>query len=104
MINIGKEFSLRSGGIADIFPTPGSLFSVILFNVYGLAGIILLFLLLFGGASIIIGAGKQDSGQVQKGQKSVTGAVIGFIVIFASYFIIQLIQVITDVNILNPTI
>jgi len=104
MINIGKEFSLRSGGIADVFPKPGSLFSVILFNLYGLAGIILLFLLIFGGFSIIIGAGKQDSGQIQKGQKSVTSAVIGFIIIFASYFIIQLIQVITGVNILNPTI
>ena len=102
--NIGEEYQLGDRGVNQVFPTVGSFFSTILFNLYGLAGIILLFLLIFGGLSIIIGAGGQDSGKVQKGQKAVTAAVIGFIVIFTSYFIIQLIQTLTGVNILNPGI
>jgi len=95
-VDIGKEY-----GVADKFGTLGEFFSTILFNIYGLAGIIFLFLLIFGGISIIIGAGNQDSSKVQKGQKAVTSAVAGFVVIFVSYFVIQLIQVITGVNILE---
>lgn len=102
--DIGQEYQLGDRGISQVFPTVGSLFSTILFNLYGLAGLILLFLLIFGGLNIIIGAGKQESDKVQKGQKAVSGAVIGFIIIFASYFIIQLIQALTGVNILNPGI
>lgn len=102
--NIGEEYQLGNRGINQVFPTMGSLFSTILFNLYGLAGIILLFLLIFGGWNIMIGAGSQDSGKIQKGQKAVQAAVIGFIIIFTSYFIIQLIEAITGVNILNPGI
>ena len=102
--NIGEEYQLGNRGINQVFPTMGSLFSTILFNLYGLAGIILLFLLIFGGWNIMIGAGSQDSGKIQKGQKAVQAAAIGFIIIFTSYFIIQLIEAITGVNILNPGI
>jgi len=100
---IGDEFQLRGGGIGNVFPTFGSLFSTILFNVYGLAGIVFVFLLIFGGFSVIIGAGGKDASKVEKGQKAITSAVVGFVIIFASYFIIQIIEVLTGVQILEPT-
>jgi len=99
--NIGQEYQLGNRGIDNVFPTFGNLFSTILFNVYIIAGIIFLFLLIFGGLSFIIGAGSQDSGKVANGQKALTAAIGGFIVIFLSYFIIQIIEVITGVNIIN---
>lgn len=100
--DIGTTFELKNGTpISNVFPTFGSLFQTILFNVYTIAGIIFLFLLILGGASVIIGAGSKDSGKVAQGQKAISSAVIGFLVIFASYFIIQLIEVLTGAKILN---
>ena len=102
--DIGQEYQLGDQPITKVFPNPGYFFSTILFNLYALAGTILLFLLIFGGLNIIMGAGGRDSNKIQKGQKAISAAVVGFIIIFASYFIIQLIQTLTGVNILNPEI
>jgi len=102
--DIGQEFRLGNQGINSVFPTVNSLFGTILFNVYTVAGIIFVFLLIFGGFSVIIGAGSQDAGKIEAGKKAITTAVIGFVVIFASYFIIQIIEVLTGVQILNPTL
>jgi len=102
--NIGQEYQLGDQGVEQVFPTVGSFFSTILFNLFGLIGLILIFLLIFGALNIIIGAGRQDSGRVQQGQKALTAAIIGLAVVFASYFIVQIIETITGVQILNPTI
>jgi len=58
-------------------------------------------LLIFGGFSIIMGAGQGDAKKTGQGKKAATSAVVGFLVIFASYWIIQIIQIITGVEILN---
>jgi len=102
--DIGQEFQLGNRGVNSVFPTFNSLFGTILFNVYGVAGIIFVFLLIFGGFGVIIGAGSQDAGKVEQGRKAITAAVVGFVVIFASYFIIQIIEVLTGVQILNPNL
>ncbi len=103
-VAIGESYLLDGEGISKIFKSFGDFFQHILSPIYVLAGIIMLFLLIFGGLSVIMGAGKQESGQIQKGQKAITAAVIGFIIIVGSYFIIQLIEVVTGVNILKPNI
>jgi len=103
-VNIGDNFLLGNKSISNVFGSFGEFFQHLLNPIYAIAGIIMLFLLIFGGFSVIIGAGNDDSGQIQKGQKAVTAAVIGFIIIVGSYFIIQLIEVITGVSILNPNI
>lgn len=101
MVNIGDYFRIGDKSISDVYPTFGSLFSTILFNLYTFAGVILLGLLIFGGFSFIIGAGNQESGQMQKAQKAITAALAGFAIIFASYFIIQLIEAVTGARILD---
>lgn len=96
-VNLGQEY-----GVSTKFSSFGSFLSTIIFNIYGLAGIILLFLLIFGGASVIIGAGGGDSDKTQKGAKAIGGAVVGFVIIFAAYWIVQIIETITGVKIFNP--
>ncbi|MFH1561189.1 MAG: hypothetical protein ABID04_01255 [Patescibacteria group bacterium] len=103
-VDIGSQFALGDRGIDQVFPTPGSLLSVILFNVYGLVGLIVLVMLIFGGYSIIMGAGSKDGGQIQKGQKALVGAIAGFLIIFVSYFIVQVVEIVTGINILNPNV
>lgn len=72
---------------------PGGLISIVLRNGIIFAGIILLFLFLGGGFMIVSGGGNPE--QVQKGQKTVVGALIGFIIIASAFWIVQILQVIT---------
>jgi len=97
-VNIGQEFGSPFGqeyGLADLI-------SVILSNAMVIAGIILLFLLIFGGISMIMGAGQDNPEQAAKGKQAATAAVIGFIIIFAAYWIIQIVENITGLDILKP--
>lgn len=65
-----------------------------------ISGIILLFLLIGGGISIISGAGKSDPQSVQKGKQAVTSALIGFVVVFTAYWIVKLIETITGLSLI----
>lgn len=96
-VNISENFAP-----AKTFSSLGSIISVLLPNIYIIAGVILLILLIFGGLSFIMNAGKGDSKSAEQGKQMLTWAIVGFIVIFASYWLIQIIEFITGVNILNP--
>ena len=80
----------------------GDLVSIILSNALVIAGIILFFLFLFGGISIIAGAGQNNPDRAARGKQALTAAVTGFIIIFAAYWIIIIIEKATGLNILNP--
>jgi hypothetical protein len=104
-VDIGKEFWLRHGlGISNVeqYKTLGGIVSILLKNAYIIAGVLLFGLLLFGGFGIIMGAGGGDPKKTAQGQQAVTSALIGFLIIFASYWIIQIIQVITGMQIFKP--
>jgi hypothetical protein len=99
--NIGNEFLLQNGTpVNSKFGSLGSLISTILPNIFIISGLILLFLLIFGGFTIITSSG--DPKQADQGKQTITGAIIGFVIIFISYWIVQIIQIITGVPILNP--
>ncbi len=97
-VDIGSKFGSPFGqeyGFADLV-------SIILSNTMVIAGIILLFLLIFGGISMIMGAGQDNPEAAAKGKQAATSAVIGFIIIFAAYWIIQIIETVTGLSILKP--
>lgn len=81
------------------FTTFGQLISVIIKNVFVLSGIVSLFLLIFGGFNVIVAAG--DAKKAAQGKQAITGAVIGLLLIFGSFWIVQIIEVITGIHILN---
>jgi len=80
----------------------GPLVSAVVRNAFVLAGLISFFLLIFGGFQVIVGAG--DPKKAERGKSAITGAVIGLLVVFGSFWIVQLITVITGINILSPGI
>ncbi len=98
-VNIGSTYGSVWGvdfGFADLV-------SVILRNSFVIAGILLLFLMIFGGISIMFGAGSGNPESAGRGKKAITSAVIGFAIIFAAYWIVQIIEIITGMpNLLNP--
>ena len=108
-VNIGNIFHSRfgqmagSGGAGAGGLGLADLFSLILSNAIALAGIILFFLLIVGGFMVISGAGSGNKENVARGKKAVTSALIGFLIIFVSYWIIVIVEKIFGFSILNPT-
>lgn len=102
LVNIGQQtlMGAGAGNVANTFPDIATLVTIILKNGLTLAGIILVGLLVFGGVSYIIAAGEADQKKMAQAQETLTSAAIGFLVVFASYFIIQIVQVITGLTII----
>jgi len=75
--------------------TFGDLVTLIVNTSMVVAGIIILFFFISGGLSMIIGAGNNDPQAVAKGKSAVTSAVVGFIIMFVSFWIIQIIEIIS---------
>lgn len=96
-INIGTELG---SNIVGNYPNVASLVTIILKNSLTVAGVILVGLLVFGGVSYIAAAGEADQKKLAAAQDTLTSALIGFLVVFASYFIIQIVQVITGLTII----
>lgn len=94
--------------IRDVFSSPfqdvGSVVSGLLPNIYLFAGIVFFILIFVGGFSIISSAGKGMKEGVAKGQKALTAGLIGFILVIGSYWIIQIIEIITGLDILAPNL
>jgi uncharacterized membrane protein (Fun14 family) len=96
-VDIGNSFGSPFGRTAGV----GSLVSTIVSAALVLAGIIVLVLFIAGGIGVIASAGSNNPEGAAKGKQALTSALIGFIIVFAAYWIIQIIENITGVNILN---
>ena len=103
-IDIGQAIKLDGGSLSDTYQNTGTLITIIVKNGAVVAGIILLALLIVGGLMFIIGAGSDDLKKVQNAQNIIVSSLIGFAVIFLAFIIIQIIEVITGLEILNPTL
>lgn len=99
-VPIGETFNSPIGQSIEL----ADIVSIILSNAVFFAGVIMLFLAVGGGVMVIVGAGREDPQTTGKGKQAVTAALIGFIIIFTAYWIIQIIEVLTGVEILNPVI
>ena len=93
-VDIGSSFAP-----AKSFDTIGSLISVVVQNAFVIAGIIAFVLMVVGGFGIIVGAGG-DPKQLEKGKQAITAAVLGLIVIIGSFWIIQILEVLTGKTLL----
>jgi hypothetical protein len=89
---------------ASKFPTFGALVGILIRNAFVLAGLICFFFLVIGGVGFIMGAGAGEGKQAAKGKQTITGAVIGLIVIIASVWIIKILARMTGIDILNQII
>ncbi len=82
-INIQEDFAP-----AQKFNDIGSVVSLITTNLFLLAGIILFIGIILGGFKLMTGG---TSDQLESGKKTLTYSAIGFILIFVSYFLVQVI-------------
>jgi hypothetical protein len=90
----GTDFNIKG----NFNPSLGDIISAALPYVYIFAGLGLLLMLILGGINLMTAAGNPD--KTKAGYGRITGALIGFLIVFISYFVVQLIQVIFGVKIL----
>lgn len=100
---VGGKAGTGIEGAAGFQEGIGGIISTLINNIYILAGIILFVLLIVGGLGFIMGAGSNNPEQAKKSKQAITSALIGFAVIFCSYWIIRIIEILTGFQILNPT-
>lgn len=100
-VDIGSSSVFAPAGTFNNF---GAIVSVIVKNAFVLAGIISFILLIVGGFGVIMGSGSGDSKEMEQAKKSVTGAVIGLIVVVTSVLIVQLIATVTGSTVLKQMI
>ena len=84
--------------VASKFPTLGSVVSQALPYIYVIAGLLLLIMLIMGGLTLMTAAG--DQAKTKEGYGKITAGLIGFLIIFISYFVAQIVEVILGVKIL----
>lgn len=87
----------EASAYADELSTPGGIVSRILKFIFPLAGLVLFVMLVWGGLEIMLGA---VSKKIDAGKQRVTAAIVGFLLLFASYWIWQILQVVFGVKIL----
>jgi hypothetical protein len=93
-----SSINLPADPLASKFPNVGSVIGQILPYVYTIAGLALLIMLIAGGVTLMTAAGSPD--KAKEGYGKITGALIGFVIIFISYFVVQLIETVLGVKIL----
>ncbi|HET7098619.1 MAG TPA: hypothetical protein VFI61_00055 [Patescibacteria group bacterium] len=85
--NINSSFNSPLGDLNKV----SSLVTLFLNASFVLAGLILLFFFILGGIGMIGSAGKNDPKSLEQAKHTITSALIGFIVVFTSYWIVKLI-------------
>ena len=97
-INLGDCLQLSdSRTVSEVYDSPAFLVNLIISNIFVLGGIIFFLFLIIAGFKFITGGqkGAEDAKSI------IQTALIGFIIMFAAYWIIQIIALLTGINILG---
>lgn len=96
--NFQKEIT---GGSKPWFNNLGEIINATIPFLFGIAGLILLLYLLWGGFMLMTSQG--DAKGVEAAKTKITHAVIGFVIIFIGYWLVQLLGLITGVGQIGDT-
>jgi hypothetical protein len=80
----------------DKFSTLGRVISFMLPYIYAFAGIALLLMIISAGFTLLTSAG--DAKKMESGKQRLTNALIGFIIIFVAFWLVQLVGYIFGVT------
>lgn len=85
--------------VTDINLKLGGIISAVLPYIFVFSGLMLFLFLIFGGFQLLASGGNPES--VKSGQGKVTGALIGFIIIFVAYWLVEILQIVFGIDILR---
>ncbi|MGI5828110.1 MAG: hypothetical protein ACOX6V_03790 [Patescibacteria group bacterium] len=101
-VDIGQVFKIGNKSIEEApgYANTGDFITqIVLPNVLVVANIILFLMIVASGLVIIFNAGNPD--KQRQGSQTLTASVIGFIIIFAAYWIMQILGIFTGFNLLG---
>ncbi len=95
----GENINVEAASdFATDLSTPGGIVTRLLEFAFPLAGLLLFLMLVWGGFEILAGSATKKS--VDAGKQRITAAILGFLLLFATYWIGQLLEVVFGVVIL----
>jgi len=98
-VDLKNTFFNTSPNAAKIGVNPGTLISILLPNVVIVAGLIFFVMIIFSGISLVLGAGKQrDAQSAAKARNALTYSIVGFLIVVAGYFILQIVGAMLGIN------
>jgi hypothetical protein len=96
-VDLSQSLVLSDGqSLSAVFDTPASMVNLLIRVIFVGVGLILFAMIVIAGLSMIAGGTTESK---DKAKTTMTSALIGFIVIFAAYWILQIIQTLTGANI-----
>ncbi len=93
------DFNTLKGALPNPTAYPDNISDIIstaLKLIFPAAGVLLLFYLIMGGFSLMTSGGDPKGMQAAKGQ--ISSALIGFVIVFAAYWIVQIIGIILGLD------
>lgn len=81
--------------VSDTYDTPAFLVNLLISNLFVVAGIIFFLFMIVAGFKFITGGQKG----AEQAKEIINTALIGFIIMFAAYWIIQIVALLTGINI-----
>ena len=82
-VGVGNSFTFAGKAPADII-------NAFIPTIFVLAGLVLFAMLISGGFTIFLSAGNPE--KIKKGTAIITNGLVGFLIMFAAYWIIQLVE------------
>ncbi|KKQ35939.1 MAG: hypothetical protein US53_C0068G0015 [Candidatus Woesebacteria bacterium GW2011_GWA1_37_7] len=86
-VNISGLIRTALPNYVQRFVTLGSFITFILRYLFPLAGLLVLIYLIFGGYQIMFSGGNPQA--IAQGKSKVTNAIVGFIIVFTAFWIVQ---------------
>lgn len=78
-------------GVSDQLTTPGAIVSRVLQFLFPLVGLVLFVMLIWGGFEILAKS-VQGTKALEAGKNRITAAIVGFLLLFATYWMAQIIE------------
>jgi len=94
-----QEPKTTEGLFAKESITIGDIITALLPYIFVLAGLILFIFLIIGGFGLLTSGGSPD--KVKAAQGKITSAVIGFVIIFISYWLVRILEIVLGISILG---
>lgn len=88
----------QESNLANELSTPAGIINRLMTFLFPLAGLILFVMIVWGGFEMMTGSVNKKS--VESGKQRVTSAIVGFMLLFASYWIAQIIEAVFGIKIL----
>jgi len=90
---------IENSPVAAELATPGGIISRLIAFIFPLAGLAMFVLLIVAGFEIMGAAATKKS--IDTGKQRATAAVVGFILLFASYWIVRILEMVFNLKILG---